>query len=251
MRPVTGLRHLGSSKAKLRNAKRMNTDRELADGSIETLHSDASSWEASETQLAKSPANETSPWFSPETSPLGWRDIVVIAMLVVLCDLTVYRGNGFAGLALLLVAAPILLWLASSRVRKDRSIWITGVMFVPLAARLLWSGNELQVSVGLLLLVAFSMALSGLRPYILDMVVFASQTIARACEHYSPSGTSKLNHSPSGAKIKAGPRFRSPISSHSESYASRRMRGKSTRTSKNARPRSANSSSMSINGIRT
>ena len=50
-----------------------------------------------------------------EQPPLGVREIVAVLALVVLCDLTIYRGQGSAGYALLFVAAPALLLFGSFR----------------------------------------------------------------------------------------------------------------------------------------
>ncbi|MBU4270719.1 MAG: hypothetical protein KKE86_14550 [Planctomycetes bacterium] len=52
-----------------------------------------------------------------EEPPLGWRELLVIVLLVVLCDLTIYRGHGFAGYALLMAAAPLLLAVGAPRPR--------------------------------------------------------------------------------------------------------------------------------------
>jgi uncharacterized protein DUF4153 len=59
---------------------------------------------------------------------------------------------------------------------------ILGLMLVLLAAKLLWCGSVLLVAAGFSLVVAFAMSLSGLRPYVLETVVFASQTILAGYE---------------------------------------------------------------------
>ncbi len=123
------------------------------------------------------PATATS---TREQPPLGWREILAVFLLVVLCDLTMYRGQGFAGLALLFVGAPALLLLGSHRPRCGLGFWIVGLMLVALAAKMFWCVSwlpALHVAAGFVLLVAFAMSLSGLCPYVLEGVVFASQTI--------------------------------------------------------------------------
>lgn len=40
------------------------------------------------------------------------RELVGIGSLVALADLTLFRGHGYAGAALLLALAPVLLWIA-------------------------------------------------------------------------------------------------------------------------------------------
>ena len=111
-------------------------------------------------------------------------------MLVVLADVVIYRGQGFAGCAVFFLAAPVLLGLGAPRPRFGIGFWLLGLMLILLAAKMLWCGSWLLVASGLALLVAFAMALSGLRPYVLETVVFASQTILAGYEglnHYRRS----------------------------------------------------------------
>lgn len=106
---------------------------------------------------------------------LGWREAVAIVLLVVLCDLTIYRGHGFAGYALLFVASPILLVFGSPRPRSNLAGWIVGAMLTVLAAKMLWCGSILLAALGFALLVAFAAALSGVCPHVLDTAGFALQ----------------------------------------------------------------------------
>ncbi len=133
-------------------------------------------------------------------SPLRLRDLVVVLCLVVVCDVTIYRGAGFAGLALLFGVAPALLWAGSLRRPTGAGVWIVAGMLAALAAKLVWCGSEGLVIAGFALLVAYSMALAGQCPYVLEAVIFASQTIragyecltynARALDRFASS----INH---------------------------------------------------------
>ena len=114
---------------------------------------------------------------SLEQPPVRWREILALILLVALSDVTIYRGNGFGGYALLFLVAPALLLLGAPRPRFSAGFWILGTMLVILAAKMLWFGSVLLVACGLALVVGFAMALSGLCPYVLEVVVFASQTI--------------------------------------------------------------------------
>ena len=114
--------------------------------------------------------------------PPRWRELFVTILAVVLCDLTIYRGHGFAGYALLFFAAPLLLAMGSPRPRCGRSSWLVGAMLVVLAARLVWCGWVLPVIAGFALIVAYAAALSGLCPYVVEVGVFASQTIVAGYE---------------------------------------------------------------------
>jgi hypothetical protein len=102
---------------------------------------------------------------------------VAVLLLVVLCDLTIYRGQGFAGYAALFVIAPLLLWLGAVGPHMRTSLWTVGTMTAVLAVKMIWCGSFLLLAAGSALLVCFAMALSGQRPYVLESVVFASQTI--------------------------------------------------------------------------
>ncbi len=109
--------------------------------------------------------------------PVRWREIVAVLLLVVLSDLTIYRGQGFTGYAVLFLVAPLFLGLGAVGPLMRTSLWIVGTMTVVLAVKMIWCGSLLLVAAGFALLVCFAMALSGRRPYVLESVVFASQTI--------------------------------------------------------------------------
>ena len=118
----------------------------------------------------------------PPHPPVTLRELLAIAALVVLADLTVYRGLGFAGYAAFFLLAPVLLGLGAPRPRFGRGFFVLCLMLVLLAAKTLWCGSVLLVAAGFSLVVAFAMTLSGLCPYVLETVVFASQTILAGYE---------------------------------------------------------------------
>ena len=102
-----------------------------------------------------------------ELRPLRWRELLAILLLIVLCDITMYRGQGPAGYALLFLAAPVLLLLGSPRPHAGPRLWIVSAMLVAISAKTVWCGSGLQLAAGFALLVAFAMALAGLCPYVL------------------------------------------------------------------------------------
>ena len=121
----------------------------------------------------------------PQQPRVSWRELPAIVALIVLADLTIYRGFGFAGYALFFVAAPLLLALGAPRPRLGRGFWILAIMLIALAAKMIWCGSWPLVACGFALLAAFAMALSGLCPYVLEVAVFASQTILAGYEGLS------------------------------------------------------------------
>ena len=123
-----------------------------------------------------------------EQPPVVAREIVALMLLVVLCDLTIYRGQGYAGLGALFVAAPLLLMLGMVRRKFDRSCGLLAPLLGLLAIRLFWCGSLLAVLIGFSLLCGYAMALSGLRPYVLQAIVFAGHLVSaghRGLHHYS------------------------------------------------------------------
>ena len=127
---------------------------------------------------------------TPEQPPVRWRELLAVVLLVVLADVALYRAYGFAGYAVFCAVAPLLLCLGSPRPRLADGFWLLGVLLAVLAARMFWSGSWLLVGCGAWLLVALAMTLSGLRPYVLETGVFASQSILAGYEglvHYRHS----------------------------------------------------------------
>ncbi len=121
------------------------------------------------------------------SSPVLFREIAALALLVVACDLTIYRSTGYAGPGVLFLLAPLLLWLGTVRRKCESSLWVLVPMLVSVSARLLWCGSFLAIVLGFGLLVLFAMSLAGIKPYLTQGVLFASHLIAagyRGLHHY-------------------------------------------------------------------
>ncbi len=114
--------------------------------------------------------------------PVTWCELGAVLLMVVLADLALYRSQGFAGYALFFLLAPLLLLLGSPK--RSWSGWLLGAAFMLLlmTARLAWCGSWLQVGCGVVLLIAFSMALAGIQPFVLELVVYASQSFLAGYE---------------------------------------------------------------------
>ncbi|HVA48360.1 MAG TPA: hypothetical protein VNH11_18480 [Pirellulales bacterium] len=110
--------------------------------------------------------------------PVRWRELLAVVVAVVLCDLAIYRGQGFAGYALLFVVLPVVFAWGAFHPRRGAAVWTIGAMPALLAAKTIWCGSVLLVAAGFSLLAAFAMALSGQTPFVAETAVFASQTIA-------------------------------------------------------------------------
>lgn len=112
-----------------------------------------------------------------ESRPWGWRALLCLLAIVAAADIAIYRGEGFAGYAMLLAVVPLLLALGVAPLHGDKSLWIFWPLLILLCIRLVWRGHWLTVAVGAGLSIAVVMALVGLRPYVLEAVAFAAQTI--------------------------------------------------------------------------
>lgn len=110
-----------------------------------------------------------------------WRELLAIVAMVVLADVTIYRGHGYAGWASVLMAVPLLmLWGAPPRVegqqpRRVGSLLVVGTLVVLLAAKMIWCGHWFHPALGLTLLFAFALGLSGTIPYVVEILVFPAR----------------------------------------------------------------------------
>jgi len=112
-----------------------------------------------------------------EQLPLGWGEVIGVFLLIVLADITIYRGKGFAGYALLFFFAPILFWISSTHRCRGAALGIVSGMLAALSVKMVWCGSGALVACGFALLVAYAMSLAGLRPYVLEAVFFALQSL--------------------------------------------------------------------------
>lgn len=117
-------------------------------------------------------------WPLDDQTPLRWREPAALIAAVVLYDVTIYRGHGFAGYAAAFLFSPFILAWGAFRPRRGAAAWVTGIMLVLLAVRATWCGSGLLLAVGFALLAAYAMALSGQTPFVAETAVFASQSIA-------------------------------------------------------------------------
>ncbi|MDB5346372.1 MAG: hypothetical protein JWP89_4749 [Schlesneria sp.] len=112
-----------------------------------------------------------------DQSPIVGRELLVLPLIVILCDFTIYRGHGYTGLGLLFSVAPVLLFLGIVGRRFDVSSCILLPLLMLTSLRLVWCGSVAAVVAGFVLLCGFAMSLSGLRPHVLQSIVFAAHLI--------------------------------------------------------------------------
>ncbi len=124
----------------------------------------------------------------PDSPPVRGRELLAVSLLVVLSDVTIYRGQGYAGYGLLFVLAPLLMTLGTPSQRRSRVGWLLAIMLWALAARLIWCGSALAVCCGFAGLVAFAMTLVNRPPFVLSVLAFAGQSVAAGARGLSQYG---------------------------------------------------------------
>jgi hypothetical protein len=127
---------------------------------------------ASTTSAVES-GSEAAPEFVPAS---GW-ELFAVASLVVLGDLTIYRGYGYSGAAALFAVAPLLLLLGARQRRRRIDFGVVLLMLMVLAASLVWCGGPGECVAGAVLLVTFAMILAGMRPYVVDIPMHTVITV--------------------------------------------------------------------------
>lgn len=123
------------------------------------------------------PAREADAPGQIQPSRVKLRELLAVSGLVVLVDLTIYRGYGFAGLAAFFIAAPILLLWGAPQRQSGAGLGVIATMLLLLAAALAWCGSGPQVAIGAVLVVTFAMILVGMKPYVVDIFLFTFFTV--------------------------------------------------------------------------
>jgi hypothetical protein len=118
------------------------------------------------------------PALEPPPARVKLRELLAVLGLVVVADLTIYRGHGYAGAAGLFLAAPALLLLGAPRRRITVFSGLIEVLLLVLAAALVWCGTVGQIVLGAALVVALAMTLNGMTPYVPHLFAFACTTCA-------------------------------------------------------------------------
>lgn len=119
---------------------------------------------------------EAEPSEATRRLPVDVPFIVAIGLIATAADVTIFRTGGYAGPAVFLLLAPLLMYPAGWRRRIRGPVGLIYGLLAVLAVKLLWCGSMMQVLTGFGLLAGFGMALSGQQPYVLRTLVFASQT---------------------------------------------------------------------------
>ncbi|HIM31009.1 MAG TPA: DUF4173 domain-containing protein [Planctomycetes bacterium] len=136
-----------------------------------------------------------------ERPPVSWREFLAVGGIVLLADYTLFWGHGYAGCGAFFVFASTLLFAGMPSPHFSRHVWVCSGMMILVTAKLLWCGSPLAVFFGAALVVAIAMSAKGKTPFVLGLIVYASQTIQAGClgiEHYFRSLTRLSPNIPRG-----------------------------------------------------
>jgi hypothetical protein len=100
-------------------------------------------------------------WSDPERKPVRFREFLAVALAVILADVTIYHGAGFAGLALLVTGLSLLLLFGMTGVRYRPVTGLFGGLIILAAFKLFWCGFVSTFLCGLFVFAAFGLLLSG------------------------------------------------------------------------------------------
>ena len=112
-----------------------------------------------------------------DVQPTNVREIASLLVIVAVADLTVYRGRGYSGYALLFCTLPVLFLVGSVRRERFAMQWVMGLLLAGVSSRLAWCGNPGAVLAGGFLTVCFAMSLTGLPPWVVRALVYASRLV--------------------------------------------------------------------------
>ena len=111
--------------------------------------------------------------------------LLIVVSMVVLADFCLYHAAGFAGPAVFLAGALVLLCLGIPRRAISSASVLLCLMTLWLSCRLATNGTAAQVLVGLWLLHAFTLALRRQKPFVLETLVFAAECIPGGYQFFS------------------------------------------------------------------
>ena len=113
-----------------------------------------------------------------EPTEVRWREALTVVLTVALCDATIFRGHGHAGLAVLFVLLPALLLFGVGTWKWGPGTRWIGVLLLLFAGKSLWCGSALVAAAGFFLVCAFALGLTGQSPQVVETIAFGLQTFS-------------------------------------------------------------------------
>jgi len=120
-----------------------------------------------------------------EEKRLTWREPVAVLVAIALVDTTVYHGIGFSGAALLLFVLPFLFLFGVTKPTLKGQTFLFAGLACLVSLRLIWSGNDWVILLGLGTVFLFAALQTGVPLYLKDLCKYSMSWI------YSPLLTYK------------------------------------------------------------
>jgi hypothetical protein len=115
--------------------------------------------------------------FPYDSPPVHSSEILALIGIVVLTDVALYRGGGYAGVAVFCAGMCVLLLLGAAVRKISSDLLVVAVLLAGIVIRLIWCGDGLSTLWGLALIGACSMTLAGRRPFVMKFIAFLGQLI--------------------------------------------------------------------------
>ena len=118
-------------------------------------------------------------WIDPKSDrTVGRTELFALLAWVVVADLAIYRSEGFAGWAVFVASAPLLLLLGTWKLPRTPLAWWIGFLLLLVSLKLLWLGTWPLAVCGLVLTAALAMELAGITPFVMHVPIFLLHLLA-------------------------------------------------------------------------
>ncbi len=109
--------------------------------------------------------------------PIPAREYIGLLLAVILCDITIYHGGGYAGYGVFLFLMPPILFFCARAAKTRKFHVVVYLLIALLACRLLSNGSDIGIGAGFFLMAAFGCALAGRIPLVGNIIFFAAATL--------------------------------------------------------------------------
>lgn len=131
-----------------------------------------------------------------ELRALTIREAACVATSIVVADITLYRGHGYAGIAVMAIAGMVLLWIGKRRASQQRHYrWVVAALLTASALKLVWDGSVALSLFAGVLVSSFVVALEGHAPYVLETLaapIKAVPAAAMACVSHRRASVARV-----------------------------------------------------------
>ncbi|MBN1516730.1 DUF4173 domain-containing protein [Candidatus Sumerlaeota bacterium] len=108
---------------------------------------------------------------------LNWRDALLFPLAVALLDVCLYSGGGLSGYGVVFLLFPLLIVFGCRKSKiKFRAVFILSCLAL-LGLDLIWSGDLGDILAGCFLIVALSMTLNWLKPFMLESSLYLANCV--------------------------------------------------------------------------